>query len=26
VGVRSTAMVYGLGTIHCCSQQEPRTG
>ena len=24
VGVHSTAMVYGLGTIHCCSQQEPR--
>ncbi|HYR92351.1 MAG TPA: agmatine deiminase family protein [Terriglobia bacterium] len=23
VGVRSTAMVHGLGTIHCCSQQEP---
>src|SRR5207244_4848692 len=24
VGVRATAMVHGLGTIHCCSQQEPR--
>jgi len=24
VGVDATAMVYGLGTIHCCSQQEPR--
>jgi agmatine deiminase len=24
VGVHSTAMVHGLGTIHCCSQQEPR--
>jgi agmatine deiminase len=23
VGVRATAMVHGLGTIHCCSQQEP---
>ena len=23
-GVRATAMVYGLGTIHCCSQQEPK--
>jgi agmatine deiminase len=23
VGVRATAMVVGLGTIHCCSQQEP---
>jgi len=22
-GVHATAMVYGLGTIHCCSQQEP---
>ena len=25
VGVHATAMVHGLGTIHCCSQQEPRT-
>jgi agmatine deiminase len=24
VGVNATAMVHGLGTIHCCSQQEPR--
>jgi agmatine deiminase len=23
-GVNCTAMVHGLGTIHCCSQQEPR--
>lgn len=23
IGVRATAMVHGLGTIHCCSQQEP---
>jgi agmatine deiminase len=26
VGVNATAMVHGLGTIHCCSQQEPRAG
>jgi len=26
VGVDSTAMVYGLGTIQCCSQQEPKVG
>jgi agmatine deiminase len=24
IGVEATAMVHGLGTIHCCSQQEPR--
>ena len=24
VGVKANAMVHGLGTIHCCSQQEPR--
>jgi agmatine deiminase len=24
IGVRSNAMVEGLGTIHCCSQQEPQ--
>lgn len=24
IGVNCTAMVHGLGTIHCCSQQEPR--
>jgi agmatine deiminase len=24
VGVHATAMVHGLGTIHCCSQQEPK--
>src|SRR5262249_26982985 len=24
VGVHAIAMVHGLGTIHCCSQQEPR--
>ena len=24
VGIHATAMVHGLGTIHCCSQQEPR--
>jgi agmatine deiminase len=23
VGVHATSMVHGLGTIHCCSQQEP---
>jgi agmatine deiminase len=23
VGVHANAMVHGLGTIHCCSQQEP---
>jgi agmatine deiminase len=23
VGVHATAMVHGLGTLHCCSQQEP---
>lgn len=23
IGVQCTAMVHGLGTIHCCSQQEP---
>jgi agmatine deiminase len=23
-GVHATAMIHGLGTIHCCSQQEPR--
>jgi agmatine deiminase len=23
VAVHATAMVHGLGTIHCCSQQEP---
>ena len=23
VGVHATAMVHGLGTIHCCSQQQP---
>jgi agmatine deiminase len=23
-GIDTTAMVHGLGTIHCCSQQEPR--
>jgi agmatine deiminase len=23
VGVNATTMVHGLGTIHCCSQQEP---
>ncbi len=23
-GVHCAAMVHGLGTIHCCSQQEPR--
>jgi agmatine deiminase len=22
-GVHATSMVHGLGTIHCCSQQEP---
>jgi len=26
VGVHATAMVHGLGTIHCCSQQEPAVG
>jgi agmatine deiminase len=26
VGVHATAMVHGLGTIHCCSQQEPLAG
>ena len=24
VGVHATSMVHGLGTIHCCTQQEPR--
>jgi agmatine deiminase len=24
VGVQAATMVHGLGTIHCCSQQEPR--
>jgi agmatine deiminase len=24
VGVHAVEMVHGLGTIHCCSQQEPR--
>jgi len=24
VGVHASAMVHGLGTIHCCSQQEPK--
>jgi agmatine deiminase len=24
VGVHAAAMVHGLGTLHCCSQQEPR--
>jgi agmatine deiminase len=24
VGVHATAMVHGLGTLHCCSQQEPQ--
>lgn len=24
VGVHATAMVHGLGAIHCCSQQEPK--
>jgi len=24
VGIHASAMVHGLGTIHCCSQQEPR--
>jgi agmatine deiminase len=24
VGVHASAMVHGLGTLHCCSQQEPR--
>lgn len=23
VGINCTAMVYGLGTLHCCSQQQP---
>lgn len=23
VGINCTALVYGLGTLHCCSQQEP---
>jgi agmatine deiminase len=26
VGVHCTAMVHGLGTVHCCSQQEPAVG
>jgi len=25
VGVNARAMVHGLGTVHCCSQQEPRS-
>ncbi|MBI5389278.1 agmatine deiminase family protein [Candidatus Woesearchaeota archaeon] len=24
VGINSTALVYGMGTLHCLSQQEPR--
>jgi agmatine deiminase len=24
IGVRARTMVHGLGTIHCCSQQEPQ--
>ena len=24
VGINAETMVHGLGTIHCCSQQEPR--
>lgn len=24
IGVHATAMVHGLGTVHCCSQQEPK--
>ena len=24
IGIDCTAMVYGLGTIHCCTQQQPR--
>jgi agmatine deiminase len=24
VGVNCTAMVHGLGAVHCCSQQQPR--
>lgn len=26
VGVDSTALVHGLGAVHCCSQQQPRAG
>lgn len=25
VGINCTRMVYGLGTLHCCSQQQPST-
>ena len=24
VGIESTAMVHGLGAVHCCSQQQPQ--
>lgn len=24
VGIPAAAVVYGLGTLHCCSQQQPR--
>jgi agmatine deiminase len=24
IGVESKAMVHGLGTVHCCSQQQPQ--
>jgi len=26
VGIPAAAVVYGLGTLHCCSQQQPRIG
>ena len=26
LGVRCDELVYGLGAIHCLSQQEPRSG
>jgi agmatine/peptidylarginine deiminase len=26
LGVRCDELVYGLGAIHCLSQQEPRIG
>ncbi len=25
VGINATALLHGLGTIHCCSQQQPKS-
>ena len=24
IGINCKAMVYGFGSLHCCSQQEPK--